>query len=256
MSVLKAVGWGVLFVLGMSFDAFADDILSQLFKTEVQMAEQGNATAMYIVGTMYEEGTGVEQNDESALAWYRKAAALGNKDAEARLLSVNMKRDGTSNAKTDKPDLVNKDVLREVTRERQASEKARQEAEQIKADAVERVRLLEQQIARDRAEADKAKEASEKSRRLADKTNLLEEQLKRERVETEKARVEAEKARLEAENARLLNERAMRDRSQVGVKTTDTIENTDAPTNATANSNTFKANPCDTPAARFMSTCR
>lgn len=260
MSALRTIGLRFLIVFVISFDASADDILSQLFKTEAELAEQGNAAAMYIVGTMYEEGTGIDQSDENATKWYKKAAALGNREAEAKLLNVNMKR----NTAPVKGDTVSKTPQRAITRsnelesklarERLAAEKARQEAEQLKADA-ERLRLLEDQLVRDRAEADKAKEASEKSRRLADKTSLLEEQLKREKAEADKARAEADKARLEAENARLLGERLARDRGPAP-NSQNAGDAAAAPADNTANSTEFKANPCDTPAARFMSTCK
>ncbi|WP_411728714.1 tetratricopeptide repeat protein [Methyloglobulus sp.] len=36
--------------------------------------EQGNAGAQFNLGKMYENGSGVEQDDEQAVFWYRKAA--------------------------------------------------------------------------------------------------------------------------------------------------------------------------------------
>ncbi len=265
MSALRTIGLRFLIIFVTSFDVSADDILSQLFKTEMELAGHGNAAAMYLVGTMYEEGTGVEQNGELALIWYRKAAALGNRDAEAKLLSVNMKK----GAAPTKADAGNKAVQREqaraneleakLARERQAAEKARQEAGLLKSDAA-RVKTLEEQLARDRVDAEKMKEADEKSRRLSDKNSALEEQLKREKAEAEKARVEAEKARFDAENTRLLGEGLTRGRVPAPFplspsESTDSTDATDSP-DASANSHEFKSNPCDTPAARFMSTCR
>lgn len=259
MSALRTIGLRVLIVFVISFDVSADDILSQLFKTEIELAEQGNAAAMYIVGTMYEEGSGVDQNDEQAVAWYRKAAARGNREAEAKLFNVNIKRGttpakGDSNSKTMYERARANELEIKLTRERQAAEKARQEAEQLKADTAQ-VRLLEEQRAHDRAEADKAKEASEKARRIAEKTNLLEEQRKLEKAEADKARAEAEKARLEAENARLLGERFGSDRGPVP-NSQNASDAAATPADNTADTTEFKANPCDTPAARFMSTCR
>lgn len=261
MSTLSAFGLRLLILFVMSYDVVADDILSQLFKTESELAEQGNAAAMYIVGTMYEEGTGVDQNEELAVSWFRKAAALGNREAEAKLLSVSMKR----GAPPPKSDTTNKATMYEraranelelkLARERQAAEKARQEAEQLKAETT-RVRLLEEQHARERVEAERAKEASEKARRLMDKTTLLEEQQRREKAEEEKAHAEAEKARLETENARLLGERLIQERGAPAPFPLSPNDPPDPPLDTTANSNEFKANPCDTPAARFMSTCR
>jgi hypothetical protein len=258
---LRTVALRFLIVFFMSFDVPADDILSQLFKTEEQLAESGNAAAMYILGTMYEEGTGVDQSDERAMEWYRKAAARGNREAEAKLFNVNIKR-GTTPTKADS---ASKATIYEraranalelkLARERQAAEKARQEAEELKADTAARVRLIEEQRTHDRAEADKAKEAGEKARRLVEKTNLLNEQLKREKAEAESARAEAEKLRLEAENARLLGERLARDRGQAPNSPSGGDTTADPADNAAATTH-FKANPCETAAARFMSTCQ
>jgi TPR repeat protein len=41
------------------------------------------------LGAMYEQGRGVLKDMDEAIAWYRKAAALGNEDAK-----VNLKRLG------------------------------------------------------------------------------------------------------------------------------------------------------------------
>jgi len=46
---------------------------------------KGYSPATYRVGTLYEEGKGVRPSMAAALLWYRKAAALGNEDALARL---------------------------------------------------------------------------------------------------------------------------------------------------------------------------
>lgn len=48
-------------------------------------ATQGNATAQYFLGEMNENGWGIPQNFEIAVAWYRKAADQGQPDAEEAL---------------------------------------------------------------------------------------------------------------------------------------------------------------------------
>ena len=48
-------------------------------------AEQGDASAQYNLGVMYENGHGVEQDDEQAVFWYRKAAEQGYADAQYNL---------------------------------------------------------------------------------------------------------------------------------------------------------------------------
>jgi len=49
------------------------------------LAEEGNAKAQAIVGKMYQDGRGVEQNPEEADKWYRRAAEQGLMKAQIRL---------------------------------------------------------------------------------------------------------------------------------------------------------------------------
>lgn len=46
------------------------------------LAESGNATAQYSLGTLYAEGKGVAHNDATAFAWFQKAAEQGNAEAQ------------------------------------------------------------------------------------------------------------------------------------------------------------------------------
>ncbi|MGF9756911.1 tetratricopeptide repeat protein [Microvirga sp. 0TCS3.31] len=48
-------------------------------------AEQGDATGMLVLGTLYFRGEGVRQDYEAALKWWRAAAALGNIRAQNNL---------------------------------------------------------------------------------------------------------------------------------------------------------------------------
>ena len=48
-------------------------------------ADQGDASAQYNLGLMYANGTGVPQDDTQAVAWTRKAADQGNASAQANL---------------------------------------------------------------------------------------------------------------------------------------------------------------------------
>jgi uncharacterized protein len=49
------------------------------------LAEQGNAVAQYSLGVMYFGGQGVPQDDDKALAWWRKAGKQGNALAQGNL---------------------------------------------------------------------------------------------------------------------------------------------------------------------------
>jgi TPR repeat protein len=48
-------------------------------------ANAADAAGMKDLGTMYENGWGVQQNKQQAIVWYRQAAKLGNEDANAPL---------------------------------------------------------------------------------------------------------------------------------------------------------------------------
>ena len=51
------------------------------FKILKPLAEQGHAEAQLIVADMYNIGKGVQQDNSSAISWYRKSAAQGNTEA-------------------------------------------------------------------------------------------------------------------------------------------------------------------------------
>jgi TPR repeat protein len=46
------------------------------------LAEGGNATAQYFLGTLFAEGWGVARNDATAFMWFQKAAEAGNAAAQ------------------------------------------------------------------------------------------------------------------------------------------------------------------------------
>ena len=48
-------------------------------------AEQGNASAQYNLGVMYQNGQGVPQDYKTAVKWYRLAAEQGNASAQGNL---------------------------------------------------------------------------------------------------------------------------------------------------------------------------
>ncbi|HEP1080795.1 TPA: sel1 repeat family protein [Pasteurella multocida] len=48
------------------------------FKLWLSRAEQGEMSAQFNVGRMYDDGDGVEQDKQQALKWYSQAALLGD----------------------------------------------------------------------------------------------------------------------------------------------------------------------------------
>ncbi len=59
---------------------------------------KGYSPATYRVGTMYEEGKGIRPSMAAALRWYRKAAAMGNEDALAKLNALKQQEEEMENA--------------------------------------------------------------------------------------------------------------------------------------------------------------
>jgi uncharacterized protein len=62
---------------------------SRDYPTTLQMlhplADQGDATAQYILGRMYLDGNGVSQNYAEAVKWFRLSADRGDADAQKPL---------------------------------------------------------------------------------------------------------------------------------------------------------------------------
>ena len=55
------------------------------FKTTIKLAKQGHTIAQFNLGVMYDEGTGIPQDDIAAVKWYRKAAEQGYTKAQYNL---------------------------------------------------------------------------------------------------------------------------------------------------------------------------
>lgn len=51
-------------------------------------AEEGDASAQYYLGVMYNKGKGVIQDDKEAAKWYRKAADQGHASAQRYLEAI------------------------------------------------------------------------------------------------------------------------------------------------------------------------
>ena len=85
----------ILFVTcatGAAADSFEDAVsalqvgdsalAARLFRP---LAEQGEPQAQIKLGSLYEKGQGVQQSDQEAVKWYRKAAGQSNAEAQALL---------------------------------------------------------------------------------------------------------------------------------------------------------------------------
>ena len=86
---MKSLITTLLLAITLSSTAFGDDFDDALaaynkgdYKTSIKLwrtlAEQGDATAQYNLGFMYDEGEGVPEDDKQAVKWYRLAAEQGH----------------------------------------------------------------------------------------------------------------------------------------------------------------------------------
>lgn len=76
----------LLLHLPVSLFATGDDwVLVKRYQSQLALAKQGNAQAMYEIGRMFERGRGVDQDDANAAVWFSNAAAKGHAGAKGRL---------------------------------------------------------------------------------------------------------------------------------------------------------------------------
>ncbi len=81
---------------------YAVDASSQsnnVFVFQQKLANKGNARAQYKLATMYESGTGTEQDMEQAKHWYYKASSAGIKAAKDRMTYLLIKQQGYDKTK-------------------------------------------------------------------------------------------------------------------------------------------------------------
>jgi uncharacterized protein len=79
-------GWGMKFILFIFTTLFLTCGLSALdFQETKKLAEGGDASAQYNLGTMYFNGAGVPQDYKEGVKWYKMAAEQGNALAQCAL---------------------------------------------------------------------------------------------------------------------------------------------------------------------------
>lgn len=285
-----------LFLLFFSFSVLADeDPWKAVYVFQSKLAEQGNIEAQYRLGKMYEEGLGTSKNYKFARIWYQKAANKGhsaatfklgtlyekglgvtankrkamrlyeeaanngNLDARARLEKWSRKK-----ASADEQ-LENKDVssdekrLAEQEEARKAAE-AKQRAEEEKAHQAA--------LAKKRAEEEKARKAALAKKR-AEEEKARQAALAKKRAEQEKARKAAlakKQAKKELKNKQAKPSNPTPDTATVSASGTQQGDTASSDSNSkpldktvkgpNGGKDSFETDPCKSPAARFMSTCR
>ena len=78
------IGLSLFVLMTVSGHSYAEVSAEDFAQTRI-LAEQGNASAQFNLGKMYEFGQGVPQDDAKAVEWYRKAAEQGYASAQKNL---------------------------------------------------------------------------------------------------------------------------------------------------------------------------
>ena len=64
-----------------AFSAYQRGFYLTAFTEAGKRAQQGDATAMTLLGLLYAQGQGVSRDDLKAAQWYKQAASLGDREA-------------------------------------------------------------------------------------------------------------------------------------------------------------------------------
>ena len=152
-----------------------------VFNFQQKLANKGNARAQYKLATMYESGTGTEQDLEQAKQWYGKASSAGIKAADDRMTYLSIKQQGYDRKKhSDWLESIKKDakeskgdamfLLAQIYREgfgvKKDLNKALEILDQVSllgaADVEDEMALIQQEVEKD----NKAKRAARKKHKM------------------------------------------------------------------------------------------
>lgn len=232
-----------------------DAMLKKLLEFHTKLAKQGNVESIVKLGTMYERGEGVAKDRNKAIKLYKLAADQGYKPAQEMLANILANKPNTSK-RTYTIDTIRVPTTksfstdREVDALREKEAQLRLEREKAEAAREELEKLRQSQM-----------EEQEKQRHLqeeVDKVKQAQEALAQERAKAEAARLELERLRKQQEAA-LHKQQTQSSGSQLSEPQTQKSSNKQGEAknenSKSDDNNTFSSDPCNTPAARFMSTC-
>jgi TPR repeat protein len=77
-------------------DAYQQGDYAQAFKAFFQGAEQGDAMAQHLLGTLYQTGKGVERDPEAGFQWSLKAAQGGVMEAQFQVGLMYLQGEGVT----------------------------------------------------------------------------------------------------------------------------------------------------------------
>jgi len=88
------------FDLGLAFTAFSAGQYQAALDRLRPLVERGNPEAQLLLGHMYEEGLGVNQDSAQAVSWFRKSAEQGHAPAQSALGMMFLKGSGVAQDNT------------------------------------------------------------------------------------------------------------------------------------------------------------
>lgn len=190
-------------------------------------AKKGDGEAMFILGNLYEKGTGVKTSLKRAQGYYKSSATIGNVDAENRLYDVeqkiNQQRQQSSKA-----------AKQDNQKQKQAEQKNKEAAARAKQDNVQKQQAdaaRKQKAARDKARAEETRKARYKAEQ------------ERKKLEAERLKLAEERRKLAAQKQALAKEKAAKQKAAAAQK-------------AEAEPEHFESELCTGKAARFRTQCK
>jgi len=209
--------------------AAQEDHWQKLFEVNQRFAQAGSKEGQFKLAEMYEQGVGTPVDEAKARHWYDKAAQQGHEEAARRIADW----DSYLSARKRQAEAARQAEQRDKA---QAAREAAQRADE------ERARLAQQHAEQERAQKAAAQKRAEQQAAQA----------KQRRAE-EQARAAAQR-RAEAKETVRHEPPAAPPTPAESPAPAATVA-APAPAEAAAPNN-FESDPCKTPAARFMSTCR
>ncbi len=183
----------------------------------LKAAKHGHVGAEYKLGTFYEYGIGVDSDRAEAKRWYEKAAAHGKFVAQRKLKNWDKGTDKPKKAPVAQTPVTDKAEM--DIKVRQAEKAKAAAAMRLKQQEAEKAKARQQEIARKRAEEQRARQAAQVPERTTPQPTITEQK-----------------------------------------KSVEVVQPKATPTQAVAadgsETDSFETDPCKTPAARFMSTCK
>ena len=248
-----------------SFSLFAadytndDSMMRKLFEFHSKLAKQGNLESITRLGVMYERGEGVGKDRKKAKELYQYAADKGYKPAKELLANISSNRPKaiTQLNATDTirvpmvrrgitPDNTvisrQKELENKLEQQQAAAEAAREELDKLRQtkqeedekqqkllEEIQNVKKAQEQLALERAKAEATRREMEEIRKKQEE-ELRQQELQTQALQKQKAQAEKQL-------------------QQTRAKTKEQANKTNS------DDSKFSSNPCNTPAARFMSTC-